>query len=104
MHTSFVGFFDFDGTAYLRVVTRNGSWVPSAPGAAPTYKVYVNNGTDEILAGSFTGPDDSETGFYQLSLTLSAANGFAAGQVVFVPIEWTVSAVAFCEVQVFRVV
>lgn len=104
MPPSFVGFFDFDGTAYLRVVTRNGSLVPSAPGAAPTYKVYINNGTDEILAGSFTGPDDSETGFYQLSLTLSGANGFAAGQTVFVLVEWTVSGTAYAEVQVFRVV
>lgn len=96
--------FAFGGTGYVRVICRNGSWVPTAPDAAPTYSVYVNGDTTAILTGNMTGPIDSKTGYYQVSLTLSGGNGFAAGQTARVLVEYEISSTGYAEEFLFTVV
>lgn len=49
--------------------------------AVPTYRVYENETTTPILAGSMAKLDDTNTtGFYSESIALSAANGFELGK------------------------
>lgn len=92
---SFLGSWDIDDTLYFEVNTH-----VAATGAAtdadsvPTYRVYEAATATPLLTGSMALFDSANTvGFYQASITLSAANGFEYKKHYVIYITATVSSI-----------
>lgn len=98
----FIGIIPLDGTLPATALTRNTSGVPTAPAAAPTYRVYGPAGLLSGQTGS-TSQLDSQTGLYRASLSLTGANGYESGQTYCVLFQATVSGNAWAELATFQV-
>lgn len=71
-----------DTSFVLWLQCRTAGQVATAPTGTPTYKIYGPSGSSALLSGSFEASDhDSNTGLRKTAaLSITAANGFAAGK------------------------
>lgn len=73
--------------------------------SAPSYRVYEMTTSTPILTGTLSTFDASNTdGFYDGSITLSAANGFEVGKTYKLRVQGTVDTVTGADVTLFRVI
>ena len=82
MDPGFAGFYSLADTVPIMVLCRNGSYVPTAPDAAPSFTVYDSSGSVvSAVTGSLGAADhNSKTGLRRGSFVASAGNGFALGK------------------------
>jgi hypothetical protein len=100
----YIGDVALSGTILIPVVCRNGSDVPTAPDAAPTYTVYGPDGSQVgTQTGSMTLTPGSKTGFRGVVLTASAANGYASGSTYTVHIDYDISSTNYAVIAAFAV-
>lgn len=80
------------GTVLIPIQCRNTSDVPTAPDSDPSYTVYDSTGAQVgSQTGTFSLNPGSNTGFYQLVLTVSTGNGYAANSKYSVLVTWAIS-------------
>jgi hypothetical protein len=100
----FIGDVAIGGTILIPVVCRNGSDVPSAPDADPTYTVFDAAGTQVgSQTGSMSLNPGSKTGFQGVVLTASEGNGYASGSLYTVHISYEISSTAYAVIAAFAV-
>jgi len=87
------------------VNTTSGTGVPTNADATPTYRIYAQGGTSALLTGTMTaGVVDSQTGLYKVtSLSITAGNGFAAGNTYCIRIAYAISATNRVDIYFFTV-
>ena len=103
----FFGFVELEGSAYLWTLTVNGSGVPTAPDAAPTFSVYEGDQDSPQTNGSavtMTGPVNSQTGFYRKSHSAVSADGYERGKTYAVKINYAISSTNYSLLGYFTVV
>ena len=99
----FVGQIDLESTLTFLILTTNTSSVPTASDATPTYEVYSSSFAAPILTGGTTVAVSGKTGAYYPNLSVTAASGFAAGQIYHLVASWSISAAARQQVYEFLV-
>jgi hypothetical protein len=93
-----------EGTISVPVVCRNGSSVSTEPDSDPTYTVFDGTMTQVgSQTGSMALTPGSKTGFRAVTLTASAANGYAAKGLYTVHIDYEISSVLYSAIATFRV-
>ncbi len=102
----FFGFVPLGTTTFgFPIQGTNSSRTPTAPDAAPTYRIYAAGATVALVTG--TGPagdTDSQTGWRMVTgLSITLGNGYAAGQTYFVRAAYAISAVAEVDIGCFVV-
>lgn len=97
----FAGMAVLGGSIKVRVLTRDSNGTPTAPGAAPTAKVFGPGG--QVGTTVTSGQVGSETGLYEITLTTSVGNGYAAGQLYHVVWSYSVGGTARGIVHTFQV-
>ncbi|MFO0899365.1 MAG: hypothetical protein U0836_18220 [Pirellulales bacterium] len=98
---SFVGYVTLGTTGFkIRVLTTDTAGTPTAPSAAPTYRVRGPGG--QVLSGTTTQVG-AITGLYEASIDVTVPNGFAAGTSYDIDFSYTVSAVARGQLKHFAV-
>ena len=103
----FFGFVPLGTTTFgFPIQVTNGSRTPSAPDAAPTWRIYQGGGTSALLTGTASGTDtDSQTGFRMVTgVSITSGNGFASGNTYVVRAAYAVSATNECDIGTFVVV
>lgn len=101
----FVGDFQLGETMWGLLQVRNGSDVPAAADAAPTYRIYGDTAVMTNGTGTSSAFDSGTvTGLYKVSHTISQGDGYERGKVYHVRLAWAVSSAARAEVLTFRVV
>lgn len=102
-HMGNIGAFELEATIPLLCPCANSSGVPTAPDAAPTWKILNSAGT-EIANGTLSTTDSAGlTGVRTGTTTAAAASGFAPGNVYSIIYSYAInsqarSAVAFLSV------
>ncbi len=82
--------------------TVDGSGVPVAADAAPTYDVLASDGSS-VVAGEVTTVVSGYTGLYLIRIQLATATGFASGLSYNLIAQWEVSSSARSDEFTFRV-
>ncbi len=103
----FFGFVPIGTTTFgFPIQGTNSSRTPTAPDAAPTYRIYQAGGTTPILTGTGPASDtDGQTGWRMVTnVAVTLANGFAAGQTYVVRAAYAISTVAEVDIGCFVVV
>lgn len=98
---SFVGYVTLGTTGFkVRVLTTNTDGTPTAPSAAPTFRVRGPGGQ---VANGTTTQVGAITGLYEASIDVTVPNGFAAGTSYDIDFSYTVSALARGQLKHFAV-
>lgn len=98
---SFVGFVTLGTTGWkIRVLCTNTDGTPTAPSAAPAFRVRGPGG--QVASGNTTQVGVI-TGLYEASLDVTVPNGYAAGTSYDIDFTYTVSAVARGQLKHFMV-
>ena len=93
-HLGNIGAFALEATVPLLCPCANSSGVPTAPDAAPTYKVLNSAGT-AIATGTLSSTDTASlTGVRTGTMTAAAASGFASAGVYPIVYSYAISASA----------
>lgn len=93
-HYGLIGFVALEGTIPLQVRCANSSGVPTAPDAAPTYKI-VNSAGTAIASGTLSSSDSASlTGLRTSTVTAAAANGFASNNFYYIHYDYLISSQA----------
>lgn len=99
----YMGQVQLGDTLRLALQCRNGSDVPTAPDAAPTWSMYHDDDT-ALLTGSLGSSDaDSKTGLRTGDAAITQGNGFASGQRIIVRFAYAISSSARAAVGYFVV-
>lgn len=102
----FFGFVALGTTTFgFPIQGTNSSRTPTAPDAAPTWRIYSSAGGAAILTG--TGPvsdTDSQTGWRMVTgVSITSGNGFASGNTYFIRSAYAISTVAEVDIGSFAV-
>jgi hypothetical protein len=103
----FLGFVTLGSTTFgFPIQCVNSSGTPTAPDAAPTWRIYAASGGAAILNGTGPGSDtDSQTGYrFITGVNVTLGNNFAAGQTFYVRAQYAISSVNFVLTGTFAVV
>ena len=93
-HLGNIGAVNLEDTIPLVCPCANSSGVPTAPDAAPTWKILNSAGTS-IANGTLSSTDSASlTGVRTGTTTAAAASGFASGGVYAIVFSYAVSAQA----------
>lgn len=90
-HYGLIGHVNLEGTIPLQVRCANSSGVPTAPDAAPTYKILNGAGT-ALTTGTLSSTDAASlTGARSGTATAAAASGFASGNIYYIHYDYAIS-------------
>lgn len=85
----------------IGVQSRNGSRVPVAPDAAPTFRVYSEAGGSAVVTGSLPPTERYQTtGLFEHMLPLNSS--FSAGR-YYVIYKWAISSTNYADMDAFEV-
>lgn len=103
-HLGSIGQYALEGTIPLLCPCANSSGVPTAPDAAPTWKVLNSTGTS-IANGTLSSSDSASlTGVRTGTTTAAAASGFASGSNYYIVYSYAISSQARSITGVIQVV
>lgn len=104
MNGGHLGLIALEATLQILAQCVNGSLVATAPASAPSFSVYGTDGT-ALLTGSLGASDhDTKTGLRRGTAAITAANGFAVGNIYYVRVGYTISATDYAIEYSFNVV
>lgn len=98
----FWGIIALGDTLYGPLVTRNGSLVPTAPTAAPTFTIYAADMSGSLQTGTSANLD-SLTGVYYITQAVTSGNGFAAGKIYTCVATYAISGTTYRQTHTFQV-
>lgn len=101
--SGFVGFVTKNSTLRAPFVTRNGSGVPSAPDATPTYEIYSGDYSGVLASGNLAAVSGAATGVYSIAAA-TTDGGYAAGSTYGGVVKWAVSSTNYSQAFTFSVV
>ena len=97
-----MGFVKKGDTLRAPFVTRNGSGVPTAPDAAPTFEIYKNDYSGVLASGTLASVSGAATGVYSLAQA-TTDSGFVVGSTYGGVVKWAVSSVNYYQAFTFSV-
>ena len=93
-HLGLIGQFALEATIPLLCPCANSSGVPTAPDAAPTWKIVGSAGT-ALANGTLSSTDSAGlTGVRTGTTTAAAASGLASGNVYYIVYSYAIAAQA----------
>lgn len=99
-----LGLIALESTLQILAQCVNGSNVATAPDASPSYSIYGTDGT-ALLTGTLGGSDhDSKTGQRRGTAAITAANGFAVGNIYYLRVGYAISSTGYALEFTFNVV
>lgn len=103
----FFGYVPLGTTTFgFPIQCANSSRTPTAPDAAPTWRIYGPAGGAALLTGTAPNTDtDSQTGFrFVTGVQVTLGNNFAAGNTYTVRAAYAISSVSEVDIGTFVVV
>jgi hypothetical protein len=75
----------------FQTVTTSGTGVPTAADASPTYAIFSTSSDTALLSGTMTAVSGATGQYKATSLSITVANGFAAGGTYFITVRYAIS-------------